>query len=98
MSVGTDQIPDVVAQVDPRQLVHEAYRIEGITPADCRTIFLDWSLGETGPVTPRIAVERLLAHYGADAPEHPMTHVLRAALADAPVPRRRGGYKSRPRD
>ena len=28
---------------DPKRLVAEAYRIEGITEAECRSIFLDWA-------------------------------------------------------
>jgi len=84
--------------LDPRDLIHEAYRIENITLADCRTIFLDWSLGETGGVDPREAAGLLLALYGSEMPDHPMSRVLREALDAAPTPRRRGGYKSRPRD
>ena len=30
---------------DPRGVIFEAYRIEGITGPDCRSIFLDWALG-----------------------------------------------------
>ena len=29
---------------DPKGLVREAYRIEGIGPAECRSIFIDWAL------------------------------------------------------
>ncbi|ALG90532.1 MULTISPECIES: hypothetical protein [Actibacterium] len=80
-------------EADPTGLIREAYRIEGITPADCRTIFLDWALG--APADMRAPLETLLMLYGADAPEHPMTDVLRAALASPPAPRRRGGYAGR---
>ena len=30
---------------DPRGLILESYRIEGITEGQCRSIFLDWALG-----------------------------------------------------
>ena len=30
---------------DPRGLLFEAYRIDGITSHECKTIFLDWVLG-----------------------------------------------------
>ena len=30
---------------DPSNLIHEAYRIEGIGLEDCRAIFFDWALG-----------------------------------------------------
>ena len=36
---------DAASTYDPRNLIREAYRIEGITLADCRSIFLDWALG-----------------------------------------------------
>ncbi len=29
---------------DPKGLVRESYAIEGITPGECRSIFLDWAL------------------------------------------------------
>ena len=30
---------------DPSDLIHEAYRIEGIVVEECRSIFFDWALG-----------------------------------------------------
>ena len=30
---------------DPKGLISEAYKIEGITLGECRSIFLDWALG-----------------------------------------------------
>ena len=32
---------------DPKGLIRESYRIEGIGPGECRTICLDWALGVT---------------------------------------------------
>ena len=29
---------------DPKGLIREAYSIDGITKAECRSIFLDWAL------------------------------------------------------
>lgn len=80
--------------VDPKGLIRESYRIEGITTGECRSIFLDWALGvpvgeDAGP-----RVRFLLGVYGEDA-DHPMTATLKEALADAPQPRRRGGRASR---
>ena len=31
-------------EFDPKGLIFEAYRIDGITKSECRTIFLDWAL------------------------------------------------------
>lgn len=81
---------------DPKALIREAYAIEGITAGECRTVFLDWALG-TGTDDPRDVIARLLAHYGPSAPDHPMTAVLNEAMAQAEAPRRRGGWRSRPR-
>lgn len=84
---------------DPKGLIRESYRIDAITASQCRSIFLDWalSLPDTTDTT-GAAIERLLVQYGADAPDHPMTAVLRDGLARVATPRRRGGWRSRPRD
>ena len=81
--------------LDPRGLIREAYRIEGVTEADCRAIFFDWALGLSDGSDQRTVIEKLLAFHGTDAPDHPMTRVLAAGLEDPPTPRRRGGRKSR---
>ena len=39
--------------------------------------------------------EALLAFYAPDAPDHPMTAVLREGLAAAQAPKRRGGRRGR---
>ncbi|MEM1078483.1 MAG: hypothetical protein AAGI09_08145 [Pseudomonadota bacterium] len=87
--------PAVLTELDPRHLIREAYRIEGITIWDCRSVFLDWALGSKSPSDPREDVSILLAHYGPDAPQHPMTAVLSAAMEEPPAPRRRGGRAGR---
>ncbi len=79
--------------VDPRGLIREAYAIEGIGAAECRSIFLDWALALPEDIAPRAAIGVLLATHGAAA--HPMTRVLQDGLAEAPVPRRRGGRDGR---
>ena len=78
---------------DPKGLVREAYAIPGITESECRSIFLDWALSLPADADPRPSVEVLLARYGAEG--HPMTGVLRAALAAPESPRRRGGRAGR---
>lgn len=82
---------------DPKGLIFEAYRIEGITKSECRTIFLDWALSlpmehETGAT-----LRLLLVQYGETAREHPMTEVMKEGLAGMAAPRRRGGWRSRNR-
>jgi hypothetical protein len=75
---------------DPRGLILEAYRME-VGPEDCRAIFLDWALGPEGAGAAAIA--ELLAHYGPRHPAHPMTAILREAVAPPPPPGRRGGRR-----
>ena len=79
---------------DPKGLIHEAYRIDGIDDGECRSIFVDWALSISRD-DPRPLIETLLARY-ADAPaDHPMRLVLAEGLADGPPPRRRGGRAGR---
>ena len=85
-------------QNDPKGLIYESFRIEGISKAECRSIFLDWALSlpveqETGSV-----LRHLLSTYEGDNPEHPMIEVMREGLAGMSAPRRRGGWRSRPRN
>lgn len=84
--------------LDPKGLIREAYRIDGITYGECRSIFLDWALStpdgaDTGPM-----IAQLLEVYKPDAPDHPMTQVLTEGTARPASARRRGGWRSRPRD
>ncbi|BDW85193.1 hypothetical protein [Roseicyclus marinus] len=83
--------------IDPKNLIREAYRIEGIGDAECRSILVDWALSLSGP-DPRAAIAALLERH-ADAPsDHPMTLVLREGLSEAAAPRRRGGRAARVAD
>ena len=77
---------------DPKGLVREAYLIEGITMAECRSIFVDWALSVAVP-DPKQAIEILLKRHGVDG--HPMTQVLTEGLSAAPKPGRRGGRAAR---
>lgn len=80
-----------LAEADPKGLVRESYRIDGITAGECRSIFMDWALSiPVGRSVPD-AVRVLLATYAADAPDHPMSAVLQQALTEPAAPRRRGG-------
>lgn len=82
--------------IDPKGLMGDAYAIEGITAEECRSIFLDWALSLPEGVETQVLIGTLLARHG-DAADHPMTQVLRDGLAASDKPRRRGGWKSRPR-
>lgn len=80
---------------DPKGLVREAYRIEGIGPAECRSIFIDWALSLPVSADVPDAIRTLLADYGPADPDHPMGQVLRDGLTAAPEARRRGGRAAR---
>ena len=84
-----DKDPD-----DPKGLIREAYRIEGISEPECRSIFMDWALS-SDQSDPRPVIADLLARYGADRPEHPMSKVLREGLGTPAKARRRGGRAGR---
>ncbi|QYX58424.1 hypothetical protein K1T73_08765 [Roseovarius sp. SCSIO 43702] len=84
--------------LDPKGLIRESYRIEGIGPGECRSIFLDWALSmDTGRDT-QADIAALLERYAGEHGDHPMTQVLREGQKGADRPRRRGGWKSRPRE
>ncbi len=84
-----------LAEADPKGLVRESYRIDGITAGECRSIFLDWALSlKVGQDEPA-ALNRLIAEYVAANPGHPMNEVLQQGLAPPEPPRRRGGRMGR---
>lgn len=82
--------------IDPKGLMADAYAIDGITAEECRSIFLDWALSLPGDGDMQVLIGTILARHG-DHADHPMTQVLREGLEQAARPRRRGGWKSRPR-
>ena len=84
--------------LDPKALVYESFRIEGITAAECRTIFLDWVLSLPVEHDTATSLKLLIEKYSPDFPDHPMTEVMRQGLTTMGTPRRRGGWRSRPRN
>ncbi|MFZ3582300.1 hypothetical protein ACOI1H_09045 [Loktanella sp. DJP18] len=81
--------------LDPAGLIREAFRIDGITAADCRVIFLDWAMkrSQTGDLRARVAA--LCDQYADQPADHPMMQTLKAGLARSPIARRRGGRAGR---
>lgn len=87
--MGQKRNPD-----DPKNLITDAYQIDGISDAECRSIFLDWALSLPEGIEQKKALARLLA--AAPIDDHPMTPILQSALHDvAAVPQRRGGRAAR---
>ena len=79
---------------DPKGLIREGYAIDGITDAECRSILVDWALSLPDGQDPVAALAALLDRYAPDAPEHPMTALLREGVAPPPA---RAGRRRRPR-
>lgn len=80
---------------DPKGLIFEAYRIDGITEGECRSIFLDWALSLPMDADTAPLLATLIERYGTEAPDHPMTRVMQEGLDKAQAPKRRGGWRAR---
>ncbi len=88
---GSDAIAD-----DPKGLIRESYRIDGITEAECRSILIDWTLSLPPGQDEVAALARLHARRAPGAADHPMTRLMAAAMTGpAATPRRRGGRAAR---
>ena len=77
---------------DPRGLIYEAYRIDGITSSDCRSIFFDWVLGLKPELDPILELNNIYNVYVVANPGHPMNQVLEEGLSNyinKPVRRQR---------
>lgn len=82
-------------ETDPKGLIFESYRIEGIGEAECRSIFLDWAISVPVGQDATDLIRSLLARYGKTHPDHPMTGVLQDALGPQTGGVRRGGARGR---
>lgn len=81
---------------DPKGLIRESFRIDGITAAECRSIFLDWALSLPAGIDPAAAAQALLSRYAPGNDGHPMLAVLtEGATRPAQPPVRRGGGRAR---
>ncbi len=85
-------------KVDPRGLIFESYRMEGISVQECRAIFLDWALGlASGDM--ETALGDLHDEYVAKSPDHPMSGLIKAGLnAEKTRQGRRGGRRGKLRN
>lgn len=82
-------------EADPKDLIREAFRIEGITAAECRSIFLDWAMSLPDGISTERGVKRMLSRHQAEPADHPMQTVLREALTAPATAGRRGGRAGR---
>ncbi|MBU2993645.1 hypothetical protein Q4555_12595 [Octadecabacter sp. 1_MG-2023] len=82
--------------LDPKGLMEEAFKIEGISAPECRSIFLDWALSYHG--APHDGIKALLERHAAEPADHPMTKTLNEGLVAPTTPKRRGGRQARVAD
>lgn len=82
-------------ELDPKGLIRESYRIDGIGEPECRSIFLDWAISVPVGQDSCALIRQLLLRYGGDNPDHPMTGVLKDALGPQTGGVRRGGARGR---
>lgn len=78
---------------DPRDLIHEAFRIEGIAAESCRAIFFDWAIGLDASIDVTVAARALHAELGPAHPQHPMTSLLAEAATGLTPGRGRSGRR-----
>ena len=81
---------------DPSNLIHEAYRIEGIGPEECRAIFFDWAMGLDAKVDMVAAAKTLHADLAGKNLGHPMSKLL-AEASQGLTPGRRQSSRRRGR-
>jgi hypothetical protein len=81
---------------DPKGLIRESYRIDGITPGECRSVFMDWALSLPAGATFKEALTFLIGVYADAEPDHPMSAVLHEGLTmPEGEAKRRGGRAAR---
>ena len=85
-------------QHDPKALIREAYNIERITDSQCRSIFFDWALSLPAGEDTQASLQILLDRHATGKEDHPMTKVMLDGQVQMTRPKRRGGWRSRPRD
>lgn len=80
---------------DPKGLIRESYRIEGISDAECRSILMDWALSLPDDLAQTDALKALYSRYGTHQPDHPMSVLLVEGQALIVPGGRRGGRSAR---
>ncbi|MEM1361556.1 MAG: hypothetical protein AAGF94_07540 [Pseudomonadota bacterium] len=80
---------------DPKGLIAEAFRIEGIGDAECRSILVDWAMSLPSDTESAVAIDQLYKRYAADHPGHPMTGLLQEGRGTPRPSARRGGARGR---
>ncbi|MCY4463515.1 MAG: hypothetical protein OXC26_24445 [Albidovulum sp.] len=83
---------------DARGLIREAFRMDGLTDENCRSIFFDWALGLPDEVEVSKQADKLYGKYSEEYPDHPMTRLLAEAKeSSVSHGRKRGRFSKRAR-
>ena len=88
-------VSNMTDKIDPTGLIYEAFNIDGISEAECRTIFLDWALKVPVGQDEQSWISVLLQRYADKPDNHPMIVTLKAAQQRTIAPKRRGGRAGR---
>ena len=91
--LGQKSMPET--SLDPKGVIRDSYKIEGISEPECRSIFLDWAISVPDDCDACALIPELIAQHGNKAPDHPMTKVLNEGLGSATSTGRRGGRRTR---
>ena len=66
---------------DPKKLISESFKIDGISDEECRSIFFGWVLDFDSRIDINLAIKTLHEQYSLSNPTHPMTSVLLEGLS-----------------
>jgi len=83
-----------LTEADPKGLIRESYRIDGITAGECRSVFMDWALSLPVGAPFKAALAVLITTYADSAPDHPMSRVLHDGMAAPEAEARRKGGRA----
>ena len=74
---------------DPKKLISESFKINGISDEECRSIFFGWVLDFDTRLDINLAIKTLHEKYSLSNPTHPMTSVLLEGLSGSCRAKRR---------
>ena len=78
---------------DPKKLISESFKINGISDVECRSIFFGWVLDVDSRLDINLAIKTLHEKYSLSNPTHPMTKVLLEGLSGGDRAKKRKRYK-----
>lgn len=82
-------------ELDPKGVIRESFRIEGLSASEARSIFLGWVLDLPDGVDVPSSALTMLDRYSGEPQGHPMVAVLIEATQPVAKRNRRGGWRAR---